>query len=350
MLTRDARPGTTVRLALHVNNVGDVVDAFALGASDDPSFAETTLPDGWSVTFRDEADGETLASSGPVAPGASVRVFADVRVPAGQAPLVQGLYFRVRSATTGALDVLHAAVDVGAVGALVLEPPATGQVEPGGAIVYAHRIENDGNRTIAVTLATSDSRAADGWSSTLHEDSDGDGAFGPADAPIDAIAALAPNASRVLFVRVSSPANAPGGARDTTTLLASGDGGESTRIENVTTVASGEIDIVKLQAPDLGCDGTLDGPFARTPFAIEPGGNCVRYRLVATNSGSETMFNAVVRDATPAFTVYVPSAVCSATSCTVVEPPAGGTGVVSGEVASVAPGASVELTFSVSVE
>ena len=352
VLVRDARPATTVRFTLHANNIGRVAEAFALGASTDPSFTETTLPDGWSVTFRSADGGETIDATDTILPGESLAVLAEVRVPPGQAPLVQSLHFRILSATSGARDVLHAAVDVADTAALILEPPANGQVEPGESIVHTHRIENAGNATLAnVTLATSNSLAAAGWTSQLHADSDGDGAFGPADAPIDSIAALAPGEARVLFVKVFAPANAPFGARDTTTLSASwAGGGESIAIEDVTTVAPGDIGIVKLQAPDLGCDGTPDSPFERTPFSIEPGNNCVRYRLVATNAGSEPVFNAVIEDATPAFTVYVPAATCSASACTIVEPSAGGTGPVSGAIASVAPGASVTLEFAVRID
>jgi len=119
---------------------------------------------------------------------------------------------------------------------------------------------------------------------------------------------------------------------------------------DTTTIAAGDIAIVKEQAPDLGCDGTLDGPYSRQPFSLEPGNNCVRYRLTATNAGVEPVFNALITDATPAFTVYQPTAACSAASCVITEPPAGGTGVVSGEIPTVAPGESVELTFAVVIE
>ena len=347
-----AAPGTVARFALHVANVGTAQDAFSLSASTDETFDEIGLPPGWSVEFRSADDTETVTGSGPVAPAESVLVYADVRVPADAASGPTSLYFRALSATTGTVDVIHDAVDVADTAALLLEPDGAGQVEPGGSIVYAHRVQNTGNATLAgIALGTADSLAGAGWQSSVHEDANGDGTLDPDDPVVDAIAALAPGESRVLFVKAFAPPTAPAGASNVTTLVATWDSGaESVSVDDVTTVASGDIGIVKEQAPDLGCDGSLDGAYTRQPFSVEPGGNCVSYRLTATNAGVEPVFNAVIEDATPPFTVYRAPASCSAPGCVVVEPADGATGRVAGEVARVDAGERVEFTFAVAVE
>ena len=345
------QPGGTTRFRLHVANGGTLADQLVLSVSTDSTFASETLPAGWTIDFRNADDTESISSTGSI-PGSDIEVFfADISVPANQAPVTQSLFFRARSPTSTLGDVLHVAVAVGNTAALLLEPAGTAQIEAGGSTVYSHRIENTGNTAIGpIDFTTSDSLAASGWTSKVFLDSDGNGVFTAADAELSTIASLAVNQSEVIFVRVSSSANTPSGAFNVTTLTASSNTGGTVTTTNTTTIAAGDIAIVKEQAPDLGCDGTLDGPYSRQPFSLEPGNNCVRYRLTATNAGVEPVFNALITDATPAFTVYQPTAACSAASCVITEPPAGGTGVVSGEIPTVAPGESVELTFAVVIE
>ena len=351
VIENTAQPGTTTRFRLHVANNGTLADQLVLSASTDSTFASETLPQGWTIDFRNADDTESISSTGSI-PGSDIEVFfADISIPAGQAPVTQSLFFRALSPASTLSDVLHVSVVVGNTAALLLEPAGTAQVEAGGSVVYSHRIENTGNTAIGpIDFTTSDSLAASGWASKVFQDSDGDDVFTAADAELSTIANLAANQSQVIFVRVSSSANTPSGAFNVTTLTASSNTGGTVTTTDTTTIAAGDIAIVKEQAPDLGCDGTLDGPYSRQPFSLEPGNNCVSYRLTATNAGVEPVFNALITDATPAFTVYQPTAVCSAASCVITEPPAGGTGVVSGEIPTVAPGESVELTFAVVIE
>ena len=107
---------------------------------------------------------------------------------------------------------------------------------------------------------------------------------------------------------------------------------------------------IKEQAPDFGCDGALDGSYGVGGFAVEPGNNCVSYRLTATNAGQATAFNVDVADATPEFTEYVGAAVCSDANCSVVEPEPGGQGNVVASLPSLAAGAAMVVEFSVRVE
>ncbi len=352
VLMNSAIPGETTQFSLFVTNIGNTPDQWTLNASTDPTFATTVLPDGWSLVFTNADGSETLTNTGSLSAGNSVEIMAVITVPEDQTDVVQSLYFQALSPVTGSADIIHDSIEVVSAPSLLLEPPGNAQVEAGNAFVYSHRIENSSNAAVTnINLSTSDTLASSGWTSILYEDTNNDGIFSSADQPINSLANLPAGESAVLFVRVVSPANAAAGGFNVTTLTASANGGSlSVSVEDVTTIASGDIAITKEQAPDIGCDGTLDGPYSAQPFFMEPGNNCVRYRLTATNAGIEPVFNAIIEDATPPFTVYEPSAACSATPCTIVEPNAGGTGIVSGEVASVAPGESVELTFAVVIE
>jgi len=347
-----AAPGTTARFVLHVANTGGAPEAFELAASTDGSFAELALPPGWSVTFRSADDADTISATDAIAPGDSVAVFADVSVPSEATPGERSLYFRVLSPGSGTRDVIHDAIVVSDAATLLLEPGGRAQAEPGDSIVYAHRLANTGNAPIAgIALSTDDERSARGWQSSVHEDANGDGVFDAGDRRIDAIDSLGPGESRVLFVEVFAPPAAPEGAVNATTLSATWQGGGAVvAVDDVTTITSGDILIVKEQAPDIGCDGTLDGAYTHRLFAVEPGGNCVRYRLTATNAGTERVFNAVIEDATPPFTAYRAPASCSDPGCTITEPGDGGTGRVAGEIDAVGPGESVVLIFAVMIE
>jgi len=100
-----------------------------LSVSTDSTFASETLPAGWTIDFRNADDTESISSTGSI-PGSDIEVFfADISVPANQAPVTQSLFFRARSPTSTLGDVLHVAVAVGNTAALLLEPAGTAQIE-----------------------------------------------------------------------------------------------------------------------------------------------------------------------------------------------------------------------------
>jgi len=108
--TKTTTPGTATRFALYLNNAGTGTDTFNLSASNDPNFGTTTLPEGWTVTFKD-ASGATITSAS-VAGGANTVVYADVTPPAGATPSTMDLYFRAQSPTTNVVDRVHTAVTI----------------------------------------------------------------------------------------------------------------------------------------------------------------------------------------------------------------------------------------------
>jgi len=107
--TKATTPGTATRFALYLNNAGTGTDTFNLSASTDQNFG-STLPEGWTVTFKD-AGGATITSAS-VAGGANTVVYAEVTPPAGATPATMDLYFRAQSPTTNVTDRVHTAVTV----------------------------------------------------------------------------------------------------------------------------------------------------------------------------------------------------------------------------------------------
>ncbi len=364
VVTNATAPGTTTRFTLYVNNTSAVADNYDLAASTDASFATLVLPAGWNVTFRD-AGNVVITNTGNVPAGGNVLVYADVSVPAGFAPGTFDLYFRGRSPVSGALDRIHDAVSVNPVRSLTLVPNNSASVAPGGAVTYTHLLANTGNvlegdgTGSVVALTTADNQA--GWSSVLYVDSNNNGIFDGADAAIvdlSSIGGLAPGATIRIFARVFAPAGAPVGQVNLTTVTAT-----TTNIgyasvvpapvsaTDNSTVLNGQLQVVKRQVLDGNCDGIPDGAYgtANITAGAVPGA-CLRYEITVTNVGTASVTNVVVDDATPANTTYSNAVPASTTAGTITTPANGATGSISAAVGTLAPGASVVITFGVRID
>lgn len=356
-------PGLTTRFTLYVNNTSAVADNFDLAASTNPTFATLTLPAGWTVTFRNAAN-SVITNTGNIAAGGNFLAYADVDVPAGFSAGDVDLYFRSLSPASTASDRIHDQVRVNPVRTLSLVPNNTAQVIPGGFAVYTHVLTNTGNVTegdgAGSFVALSHVNDQAGWSSALYWDTNGTGVFDAGDLAItdlSLIGGLAPGASVRLFVRVSSPAGAPLGQLNTTTVTAT-----TSNLAYVsavpapavatdgTTVINGQLTISKAQALDALCDGSPDGPYGVlniTTGAVP--GACLRYEITVTNIGTTSVTNVVVNDATPANTVYSDAVPASTTVGTIVNPLNGAAGTIVATVGTLAPGQSAVITFGVRI-
>jgi len=348
--TQTLDPGSSTEFLLFVNNTSLATDDYSLSVSLTADFSSSDLPPGWIVDFRRASDDAPLLDTGSIASGESLGVIATITVATTQVPVTQSVYFRALSATTGATDIKHDAVTVRRIDAVQLEPQQSGQTEPGGFRVYTHLLSSHGNADIAnISLTVTDDLAANGWVTTIYLDGDDNGSLDATDPVATQIPLLVSASSVRLFLRVYAPATENQGTSNVTTLTASWDT-DSVTISDVTTINQGAMTILKEQAMDTGCDDVLDSTYTVTTFALPPGNNCVHYRLTATNTGVVPLYNALIQDATPAFTTYQPIAQCSVSACTVIEPVAGDTGVITAQVAEILPGESVELTFAVVLE
>jgi trimeric autotransporter adhesin len=354
-VTNTANPGATTRFTLYVNNTtAGVADTFDLSM-------HSALPAGWSVVFRNAA-GAVITNSGVVNGGANVLVFADVTIPASQAaiPAGQDLFFKVLSPTSGATDVIRDAVVVNTVRNVTLSPSNTGQVFPGGSIVYSHALSNLGNVTESnIALATADSQGT--FSSIIYVDVNNNGILDSADTVTSTIASLSQGASLNLLVKVSAVSGAAVGALDVTTLSATTSGTTNGVAAPVvlaatdsSTVIAGNLVLVKEQALDATCAGA--GPFTYSTANITTGavpGACIRYRITVTNMGTADAVNVVLSDATPSNTTYSATVPASTTAGTMNALPADGTaGTISTSTATgftLAPSASAVMTFGVRI-
>ncbi len=270
-------------------------------------------------------------------------VYADVTVPAGQAPGEQAVYFRALSPTTGAGDRKHDAVTVNAVRRLSLTPNNSGQVFPGGTVVYSHTLANNGNvlegdnLASTVSLATSDSLA--GWNSVTYYDATATARSMRANprSPMrgftsNGSAGLAPGESVRLLVKVFAPAGATLGASSTTTLSATTANGSHTTTApaavsatDASTIILSDLKLVKEHALDANGDGVADTAFTTGPITTgATPGTSIRYRVTVTNTGSQNALSVVVSDATPSFTTYQATVPAATTVGSVGSTPADG--------------------------
>ena len=110
VVTNTTTAGATTRFTLYLNNAGGSNETFNLQASASAGFANTDLPAGWTVVFKD-GFGNTI-NNAAVNSGAYRLVYADVTVAAGATPAVTDLYFRALSSGTNVGDIIHTAVSV----------------------------------------------------------------------------------------------------------------------------------------------------------------------------------------------------------------------------------------------
>ncbi len=345
-------PGGSVDIQLVINNTSAFPMEYSLAASIFSDFSSIELPDQWQFEFlmSDGSGGVSAVSgTGVIAGGEFANVIARVTVPLQAVPSITSLYFRASNERYAALDIKHDAIEIETIQTLLLGINQEGQAQAGGSRVYNHTIANTGNATISnIALGITDSLVAEGWSSLLYEDTDGNGSLSSADQIVDSIS-LAASESRALFVRVFVPATAGDGVSNFTELTASS-ATETLSVTDITNVSAATISVLKEQALDRFCDGVLDSNYSSGTFDIEPGNNCVRYRLTAVNSGSQSVLNVVVADATPIFTSYAGIALCSQPNCTVTEPAGGSNGDIIAELPTLSAGDQVVVEFTVRVD
>lgn len=348
--TNNAMPGSQSEFILYVNNTSTVADNFNLQVSTDSTFASTTLPANWKVNFLDE-QGKTITNTGPIAAGQSKRVFATVTVPKNATSSIVDLYFRVLSPTTGASDIKHDAVAVGAITDLVLYPDNHGQILPGGSIVYSHWLTNQGNiAKTNISLSTSDANA--GWTSLLYADTDGNGVLSGGDQRLSTVPNLAAGDTLLIFAKVLAASDIQLGIANITTVIATWDAGAaSTQALDVTTTNSSDVSIRKQQALDSNCDGSAETAFTHALFTAEPG-QCVIYQLIATNTGAEQVRNVSIQDQTPAYTRFITAGGLPQLSQGSLLTPItnGSQGEIIGVMGVLAAGAQASLTFGIRIE
>jgi uncharacterized repeat protein (TIGR01451 family) len=346
-----------------VNNAGTATDSYDLSL-------QTALPGGWSLSFRADGGanncsslGGAITNTGSVAGGANKLVCAVVTVPSivsGAAPGNIDLVVKAQSASTAASnDTVGLRVTVQTVHSVTLSPNGMQQTYAASAVTYVHVITNIGNVAETVSFAAgflTDSQQAAGWTSNAYIDSNSNGTL---DVGVDALITTAttlslnPAESRTLFVRVFAPASVTTASpADVATLVATYSA--VTVSANDTTGITDGLLLLKEQVL-TGCSVTPAGGYSSGAIAAGPGtapGQCVSYRITATNTTSASITSVQISDTVPANTVL--NTACGAPTGsagvtmggTAVN---GATGSLTAAAAALAPTASITATFCVRI-
>ncbi|WP_207779439.1 beta strand repeat-containing protein [Zavarzinia aquatilis] len=382
--TLTASAGSSVTFPLYI--ASNIADTYTLTASQD-NFSGT-LPSGWSVVFRTPTAGScsapgtvdntvTINAAQTSTTTGTLVSCAVVTTSASAAPGTQPVYFKVVGTST-AVSIKQDAVTIATARSITLTPNNSGQAVPGGSVTYAHVLTNTGNAAEGGTCSTvvfSGGDSLSGWSSVIYYDKNNDGTLDSGDPVVNSVSEIAagglytdgtavtaqtlPVGKAVrLFVKVFAPASAIAGQTDTRTLTATVSNSSCTAavpaaqtVTDVTNVNTALVRLEKTQALDAGCDGTADGAFGAAQIEAKPG-QCVVYRVVATNQGTQQVTALKINDSTPSYTTYsgpTVATLCSPSGSADSAPSVGGSGAIACGEYTLAAGASVTLQFRVKI-
>jgi uncharacterized repeat protein (TIGR01451 family) len=366
-------PGVSKTFNLFVNNTAAISDSYNLQVSTAATFATLGPPNGFTVQFI--KDGSTIITNTGVVPGNGVAPVSAIVTPsASVVPGIYELYFRALSPTTLVADYIQVTLTVNQYRKITIAPDYTGQVTPGGSLVFSHIITNNGNvlegdtthSTSSLTLAQTA-----GFSGGIYWDKNNNGALDIDDIAINDLstltgglggastdAGLEPGEWARIFLKIYAPASATVGTISVTTLTVTTSQGTYTPTisavfaTDTITVIAGQLSVLKEQALDANGDGIPDTAYSQNP--IENGaipGAYIRYKITVTNNGAERVTGVTVTDAIPQFTEYdsAHAATCthSDTTATPAISTAGGKISVSGF--DLKPGEKVIIMFQVKI-
>ena len=362
---KSAQPGVAINFPLAVTNSGANGDNFNLSTA-------PALPTGWTVQYY-LADGSgnpigaAITNTGNIPAAGTVNFVAVVTSPASAPVGDQEVIFKVASPATGLTDVMSDRVTVETNRVLSLQNDRTGQIAPGGTIVYKHTLTNNGNLVEGATTGSlpytiTNDQAANGWVTSLFVDLNNDGI---ADAnelvtgnDLGALA-IARGAAVNLLIKVQAPTNATAGTPSSVvfSILPTVVGGQSVVSlvnTDLTTVTNGQVRLVKEQSLANCSSGAATGTYTQNTVSAKPG-ECVKYKITATNEGNADVTNVVISDATPAYTTLkvIANASPVATNATLNTSTTaltdGSTGTVAAEKTPLAPSTSAVLEFVIKV-
>ena len=360
LVTTPTDPGTPVTFPLTVTNGGPTADTYDLSLPN-------PLPPGWTVEFQ-LPDGTPVTNTGVIPGGGSQDIIVVVTPPANEVPGDTLVQVAVTSPTSGQSDTITNEVTVNEIVDLALTTDQTVQVAPGGIVDVPLVLANEGNIAIAEgALTPAATGGFDTFSGTIFWDVDGNGEVDATDIVVDNvddIGSLAPGASVALIHRVQAPSSGAIGVSETETLTiaASLNGGANTdsdtsdnAVTNTVIIVSGDLTLVKMQAVDPACNGSIIGSFVTGDVAAEPG-QCIRYQITANNTGTADADVVTIKDTVPGFTTLTECgglcdvAVTPAGASVTTQPAEGAGGALESAHGTLIPGAPATLEFTVKID
>ena len=392
--TLTATVGGSVTFPLYVKS--NSVDTFALSYSG-ADFNAGIVPAGWRVEFplahrrhlrrARRADHErprrrAADPSDTTTPDATLIACAVVSAPDDASQGTQKVYFKA-TGTSGVSSTKLDAVTISANRKISLTPNQTLQIAPGGSVTYSHVLANQGNQAEGGTCSARLLRRqlASGQRLDLgrvlrrqqrrrtgserprgriaganhrfrqvhrqHRRRGRHAAHGQGPAPVrQGLRSVKRGRRRNRQPHVDGyrqERQRRGSACDSPEPAAQS-------VVDTTNVMTAQIRLLRNRGLDAKCDGVVDLAFSATQIQVKPG-ECVIYRVQASNQGVDEVTNVIMNDSTPAFSTYVDikeTPVCTPAQATT--PANGGTGPVTCNVGELKPGAKATMQFNVKLD
>lgn len=362
-------PAVPVTFDATIKNTGNVADNYTITVPN--------VPAGWTVEiFEKDGNGycttTKVTNSGNIVAGAAKSFCVTVTPPAGTpAGDTKNIQMNIESPSTGTADNITYKVEVAEKRGLSFTPDRQGQVAPGGTVEYVHVLTNSGNVIEGVSskypLEIDWSSTLSGANTSVYVDLNKNGKADTAElitgADADAMNVslnnllkgtngadgLSQNESIQIIVKVEAPAIATAGVTDTTVVTFKPTGTNTplnVSVTDLTTINLGQVRLLKTQA--LGsCTAAPTTGFDATNVFAKPG-ECVYYRVTASNDGNVNATNVVISDMVPSYTTYLSGSIKPAT--TVTTAPTTTSKEVKYTVGTLTPSESATLEFGVKVD
>jgi len=374
-VTKTTTRGVPASFNLYIANNDSAAHVYELSYGGSENFM-SSVPTGWTVTFASGADA-SCAAAGPMPTTPSIAshafgtVTACVTPPNSQQPVAnQKIYFRVKASLPTVdgiygVDTITDAVTV----ALSAEQQFSasligdnrGQVASGGVVDYSHILTAVGAQACGAYSVEAKLPAEDitnGWSTQVYLDNDKSGGFSQGDEEWTAAAttSLAPGAANAkrFVVRVKAPQRVSPGhvaqAIVTATFAAGANSCGAPFVTDISTVNNGVVTVDKVQAIDHACAGATPPVLTKDQLPVKPG-ECIYYKVQASNTGLADLDDLTIHDVAPGFTILNGTGTCVGTgvvgvaALTAAQPQ-----VTCGGKNKVSPNGSLTLEYRVKVQ
>ena len=289
-----------------------------------------TTKAGFSVKFYEgdascQTVGKQITNTGTLGAGASKAYCAVIDVDVSQQNFTAPIWFAIQSPVNQQEDSIKNQIESNVARLLTLTNDQQGQVSVGGTIVYAHTLKNLGNMAEGANAGSQVNLKVvplrnDGFVYTLYYDANKNGQIDSVDQIISATtslnqllgsAGLLAQADIQLLLKVQAAPSATEGVVSQADIVVEVSDFNGIHLDNlkntdVTTVATGHLQLVKTQAANSGCTTTnlASLSYSTQLVSVKPN-QCVVYKLTLKNDGGSVVKNVQFNDVVPAYTSLV---------------------------------------------
>jgi len=289
-----------------------------------------TAKTGFSVKFYEgdascQTVGKQITNTGTLGAGASKTYCAVIDVDVSQQNFTAPIWFAIQSPINQQADSIKNQIESNVARLLTLTNDQQGQVSVGGTIVYAHTLKNLGNMAEGANAGSQVNLKVvplrnDGFVYTLYYDANKNGQIDSADQIISATtslnqllgsAGLLAQADIQLLLKVQAAPSATEGVVSQADIVVEVSDFNGIHLDNlkntdVTTVATGHLQLVKTQAANSSCTTTnLAALSYSTQLVSVKPNQCVVYKLTLKNDGGSVVKNVQFNDVVPAYTSLI---------------------------------------------